>query len=75
MEMTLDSLQAEVLKRSAADRTRLLDALLESMDQDDEVEREWEQIANERDAELDSGAVTAVDGPTVLEHVRAKHLG
>ena len=75
MEMTLDSLQAEVLKLSAADRTRLLDVLLDSIDEDEEVEREWEQIADERDAELDSGAVSPVDGPAVLARLRAKHLG
>lgn len=75
MELTLDSLQAEVLKLSAADRTRLLDVLLDSIDQDEEVEREWEQIADERDAELDSGSVAAVDGPSVLARLRAKHVG
>ena len=75
MEMTLDALQAEVLKLPAADRARLLDVLLDSIDEDEEVEREWEQIADERDAELDSGAVSPVDGPTVLARLRAKHVG
>ena len=75
MEMTLDSLQAEVLKLSTADRARLLDVLLDSIDEDEEVEREWEQIADERDAELDSGMVSAVDGPSVLARLRAKHVG
>ena len=75
MEMTLDALQAEVLKLPAADRARLLDVLLDSIDEDEEVEREWEQIADARDAELDSGAVSPVDGPTVLARLRAKHVG
>lgn len=75
MDMTLDSLQAEALKLPASDRTRLLDALLDSIDQDEEIEREWEKIADERDAELESGAVTAVDGPTVLARLRAKYTG
>jgi hypothetical protein len=73
MELTLDTLQAEVLKLSAADRARLLDALLDSIDEDEEVEREWERIADERDAELESGAVQPVDGPTVLARLRAKY--
>jgi hypothetical protein len=75
METTLDTLQAEVLKLSAADRARLLDTLLDSIDQDEEMEREWERIAEERDAELDTGAVTPVDGPAMLARLRAKHLG
>ena len=75
METTLDTLQAEVMKLSAADRSRLLDALLDKVDQDEEVEKEWEQIADRRDAELDSGAVIAVDGPTVLASLKAKFPG
>jgi putative addiction module component (TIGR02574 family) len=75
MELTLDALQAEVLKLSPVDRAKLLEVLLDSIDEDEEVEREWEQIADERDAELDSGKVSAVDGPTVLARLRAKFPG
>jgi hypothetical protein len=75
METTLDALQAEVMKLSAADRSRLLDALLDRVDQDEEVEKEWEKVADRRDAELDSGAVVAVDGPAVLERLKAKFPG
>jgi hypothetical protein len=73
MELTLDALQAEVLKLSAADRARLLDALLDSMDEDQEVERQWEQIADERDSELETGAVAPVDGPAVLARLRSQY--
>ncbi|GMV46618.1 MAG: hypothetical protein AMXMBFR66_20160 [Pseudomonadota bacterium] len=73
MEVTLDILQAEVLKLSAADRAKLLDVLLDSIDEDEEIEREWEQIADERDAELESGAVLPVDGTAVLARLRAKY--
>jgi hypothetical protein len=73
MEVTLDTLQAEVLKLSTADKAKLLDALLDSIDQDEEVEREWEQIADERDADLQSGAVLPVDGEAVLARLRAKY--
>jgi RNA polymerase-interacting CarD/CdnL/TRCF family regulator len=73
MDMTIDTLQAEIRKLSAADRARLLDSLLDIIDEDEEVEREWEQVADERDAELESGAVQAVDGPTVLARLRAKY--
>jgi len=73
MDMTIDTLQAEIRKLSAADRARLLDSLLDIIHEDEEVEREWERVADERDAELESGAVQAVDGPTVLARLRAKH--
>jgi RNA polymerase-interacting CarD/CdnL/TRCF family regulator len=73
MDMTIETLRAEIRKLSAADRARLLDSLLDIIDEDEEVEREWEQVADERDAELESGAVQAVDGPTVLARLRAKY--
>jgi hypothetical protein len=73
MEASLDTLQAEVLKLSAADKARLLDALLDGIDQDEEVEREWERIAGERDAEIESGAVSSVDGGAVLARLRANY--
>ncbi len=75
MELTLEVLQTEVMKLSAEDRSRLLDTLLDSMDQDEDTEHEWEQLADRRDAELDSGAVEAVDGATVLARLRAKFPG
>jgi Putative addiction module component len=74
IETPLDSVQAQALKLSAADRTKLLDVLLDSMDHDEATEREWELLADERDAELDSGKVSARDGPAVLASLRAKHL-
>lgn len=73
MELTLDTLQAEVLKLPAADRVRLLDVLLDSIDEDDEVERDWERVADERDAELESGTALPVDGPSVLARLRTKY--
>jgi hypothetical protein len=75
MELTLEVLQTEVMKLSAEDRARLLDTLLDSMDQDEDTEREWEELADRRDAELESGAVEAVDGPTVLARLRAQFPG
>lgn len=75
MELTLENLKAEVMRLSAADRSRLLDALLDSIDQDDAIEREWEQLADRRDAELDSGMVDAINGAAVLARLQSKYPG
>ena len=75
MEPTLDTVQAEAMKLSSADRVRLLDVLLDCVDQDDEIERAWEQVADQRDGELESGAAVAVDGPTVVARLRARFPG
>jgi hypothetical protein len=71
----LDAVQSEVLKLSSVDRAKLLDALLDSIDWDEAAEREWEQLADERDAELDAGQESVLDGPAVLARLRARHLG
>jgi len=63
------------MKLSSAYRVRVLDALLECVDQDDEIERAWEQVADQRDGELESGAAVAVDGPTVVARLRARFPG
>ena len=73
MELTLDTLKTEALKLPAADRARLLDVLLESIDEDEGVEREWEIVADERDAELESGSVSPIYGSTVLARLHAKY--
>ena len=75
MEQTLDSLKSEVMKLSAGERSRLLDALLDSIDQDEEVERAWEELADRRDAQLESGAVSPVDGDQILSRLSAQFPG
>ena len=75
MDLTIDMLQAEVLQLAAPDKARLLDIPLDSIDQDEDVERDWEKIADHRDAELDSGTVRPVDGRAILARLRAKFSG
>jgi Putative addiction module component len=45
------------------------------VDEGEDVEREWAQIADERDAELEAGKVSAVDGRTVLARLRTEYPG
>jgi hypothetical protein len=60
MSTTLEALQAEVLRLPPADRAKLLDRLIASLDTDPEVEAAWDAVADEREAQLESGAVQAV---------------
>ena len=75
MDLTFDTLQAEMLKLPAPDRARLLDILLDTIDHEEEVEHEWEKIADHQDAELDAGAVLPMDGSAVLARLRARFPG
>jgi putative addiction module component (TIGR02574 family) len=75
MSTSLEALEAEVLKLSPAERERLLERLVVSLDADPEVEKAWEEVADRREAELQSGAATAVPGAEAMARLRAKHFG
>lgn len=69
---TLELLEAEVLKLSALERSRLLERLIASLDTEPEVEAAWEKEADRRDAELDAGSVIAVAGDEAIARLRAR---
>lgn len=72
MSTTLDALEAEVLNLPLADRSRLLDRLIVSLDADRAVEEAWMQEAKRRDEEIESGAVQAIPGDLVLARLRTE---
>lgn len=75
MSTTLEVLQAQVLSLSKEDRSRLLERLVASLDVDAEAEEEWEAVAAERDAELESGAVTGIPLEDAMARLRARFPG
>jgi putative addiction module component (TIGR02574 family) len=56
----LEVLEAQALKLSAADRSRLLERLLASLDVDPDVEAAWDAVADAREAALEAAQVMAV---------------
>ena len=72
MATNLEILEAEVLRLAPIERSRLLERLIASLDTDPEVEAAWEREADRRDAELNSGAVTAIPGGEAIARLRAK---
>lgn len=75
MSVTLDVLQAQVLSLPRADRSRLLDRLVASLDMDTETEAQWEQLAQERDVELASGTVPPVALQEAIARLRSQFHG
>ena len=75
MPVTLEIVQAQVLSLSKTDRSRLLDRLIASLDVDVEAEAQWEQLADARDAELESGAVAPVPLEDAMARLRARFPG
>ena len=46
MQTTLETLQAEVMRLSPADRAKLLDRLIVSLDVDPDAEAAWDELAD-----------------------------
>ncbi len=72
MPTQVEILEAEALKLAPADRSRLLERLVASIDLDPEVEEAWAQEADRREAQLESGAVTAVPAVEAIARLRAR---
>ena len=75
MSNTLEALQAEVLRLSPADRARLLDRLIESLDVDSATEAAWDELADKRESELETGAVRSVPLDVAIARLEARFPG
>lgn len=75
MPRTLEALQAEVLCLSPADRARLLDRLIASLDVDVAGEAAWDELADIRTQELEAGAVEAVPIDAAIARLEARFPG
>ena len=75
MSRTLESLKAEVMSLAPAERARLLDQLIASLDRDAETEAAWDEVALKREREIESGSVTAVPLEEVVARLEARFPG
>ncbi len=75
MSTTLEALQAEVLRLSPADRARLLDRLIASLDIDSGAEVAWDELADKREQEIEAGAVASVPIDVAIARLEARFPG
>jgi len=68
----LEVREAEVLQLAPVERSHLLERLIASLDSDPEAEEAWEREADRREAELESGFISAVSGPKAIARLRAR---
>jgi len=68
----LEVLEAEVMQLPPVERSHLLERLIASLDSDPEVEEAWEREADRREAELESGSISAVPGQEAIARLRAR---
>ncbi len=64
--MTREELEAEVLNLPLEDRARLVESLLQSLDEDSEHERLWAAEIERRWAAVQSGAVRTIPAEDVF---------
>lgn len=71
--MDVETLEREVLKLSAEDLARLLQELLESLDElpPQEIDRLWLSEAGRRAEEIDSGHIELIEGDEVDRKARS----
>ena len=72
---TLEALQAQVLGLPKAERARLLERLVASLDVDVQAEEEWEKLAQAREEELQTGRAEAVPLEDAMARLRARFPG
>ncbi|MEO7152881.1 MAG: addiction module protein [Burkholderiaceae bacterium] len=72
MSTSLETLQAEVLRLLPKDRARLLDRLIASLDVDTEAEAAWDALADQREAEIETGTVEPVSLDVAIAKLEAR---
>ena len=72
MSTTVEELEAEALSLSSAQRARLVERLIASLDSEPDIEEAWAIEAERRHAEIESGVVSLLAGPESLARLRAE---
>jgi putative addiction module component (TIGR02574 family) len=71
MPTQFEIIEAEALKLMPADRARLAEHLIASLDEDNEIEAAWAVEVERRIAEIESGVVTGVPFDEAIKQARA----
>ncbi len=72
MSSTVEALEAEALQLSAAERARLIERLITSLDADPKVEEAWATEVERRHAQIENGTVSLLPGPETLASLKAE---
>ena len=69
---TVETLEAAALQLSPADRARLVDRLIATLDDDSEVEEAWAAEVERRQSEIEHETVSLLLGPETLTKLKAE---
>jgi len=70
MSIPVEILEAEALNLSQADRSRLVDRLIASLEKDPEWEAAWSEEADRREERIARGEATWVPGAEAIARIR-----
>jgi putative addiction module component (TIGR02574 family) len=68
----VELLEAEALQLTVAERARLVERLITSLDADPAIEDAWAAEVERRHAQIESGTVAPLPGPETLVKLRAE---
>ncbi|HEX8829639.1 MAG TPA: addiction module protein [Longimicrobium sp.] len=69
MSTTIDEVEAVALQLPRAERARLAERLIASLDEDLAIENRWKEEVRRRVEELRSGAVPSIPGDQVFREI------
>ena len=69
---TVETLEAAALQLTPADRARLVERLIATLDADPEVEEAWAAEVERRQVEIETGSVSLLPGPETLTSLKAE---
>lgn len=72
MAIPVDVIEAEALSLSEADRSRLIDRLIASLEKDPEWEAAWSVEADRREARVAAGEASWLPGEDAVARIRAR---
>lgn len=72
MTIPIDVLEAELLSLPEAERARLIDRLISSLEKDPEWATAWSKEADRREARIASGEAAWVRGEDAVARIRSK---
>ena len=70
--MSVQELEAEVLKLPSRERARLAEVLIASLDEEDEIAQAWANEAERRYEELRSGTTKSIPAEEVFARIRSR---
>ena len=72
MPLPIEIIEAEALGLTAAERTRLIEKLMLSLEMAPDIEDAWAAEVARRRGEIESGAVAPLPGPEALKDLKSE---